>query len=86
MKVSTWIDTGACRSPTFLSFTASICILFFGFYAVFFNLEEWAAQKDIGISGDPQPGERGLQTYYLLVWLDRSFLKVENTLTSPRLS
>lgn len=67
LAVSTWIDSGACRQANFLWFTASICALFFGFYAVFFNLEEWAAQENIGISGDPQPGERGLQTYYLLV-------------------
>jgi MCP family monocarboxylic acid transporter-like MFS transporter 10 len=35
-----WIDTKAFRNPAYLWFVASIAILFFGFYAVFFNLEE----------------------------------------------
>jgi len=67
MRVRTWVDTSAFRHATFRWFTAAICFLFFGFYPVFFNLEEWAANKGVGIKGNPQPGERGLQTYYLLV-------------------
>ena len=35
-----WIDTNAFRDPAFCWFTASICFVFFGFYAVFFNLED----------------------------------------------
>jgi len=35
-----WVDTSACRHPAYLWFVASIAALFFGFYAVFFNLEE----------------------------------------------
>lgn len=35
-----WIDTNAFRDPAFCWFTAAICFVFFGFYAVFFNLED----------------------------------------------
>jgi MCP family monocarboxylic acid transporter-like MFS transporter 10 len=35
-----WVDTQAFRNPAYLWLVASVAILFFGFYAVFFNLEE----------------------------------------------
>lgn len=65
---ATWVDYDAWRSATFLWFTASICFLFFGFYAVFFNLEEWAARNNVGIHEHSPPAQKGLRTYYLLVW------------------
>jgi MCP family monocarboxylic acid transporter-like MFS transporter 10 len=40
MKVKAWIDPAALRSPSFVWFTISVAIMFFGFYVVFFNLEE----------------------------------------------
>jgi MCP family monocarboxylic acid transporter-like MFS transporter 10 len=68
-----FIDTQAFRNKPFMFLTAAICFLFFGFYAVFFNLEEWAASTGLGvrepISGNAEPVEAqagALHTYYLL--------------------
>jgi len=56
--------------------TASICFLFFGFYAVFFNLEEWAAREGLGYRDDTPSGfeislpnevkHDAIRTFYLL--------------------
>lgn len=35
-----WIDPAAFKNATFNWFCASIAFMFFGFYAIFFNLEE----------------------------------------------
>ena len=43
-----FIDTHAFQHAPFAWLTAAICFLFFGFYAVFFNLEEWAASTGLG--------------------------------------
>ena len=71
-----FIDTQAfCHAP-FAWLTASICLLFFGFYAIWFNLEEWAAAKGLGYK-DRIPGgsdltlpnevpEDAVRTFYLL--------------------
>jgi MCP family monocarboxylic acid transporter-like MFS transporter 10 len=40
LSVRKWIDTSAFQNSTFNWFVASIAFMFFGFYAVFFNLEE----------------------------------------------
>jgi len=37
---ATWVDTHAFNNLAFCWFTAAIACLFFGFYAIFFNLEE----------------------------------------------
>ena len=58
--------------------TASICFLFFGFYAVFFNLEEWAAAEGIGYKDnvDPNGSDRihdsAVRTFYLLAIMNGS--------------
>jgi hypothetical protein len=60
-KPKTWtnfrvfVDLHAYRYTPFAWLTASICFLFFGFYAVFFNLEEWAAATGLGYK-DEIPG------------------------------
>lgn len=36
----TWIDPHAFQNPAFWFFTAAIAFMFFGFYAIFFNVEE----------------------------------------------
>lgn len=57
--------------------TAAICFLFFGFYAVFFNLEEWAARAGLGYRDDTPSGFKiglgsnevhhdAIRTFYLL--------------------
>lgn len=38
--LKTWIDPEAFQSRSFNWFTAAVAFLFFGFYPVFFNLEE----------------------------------------------
>jgi len=40
LSARTWVDTDAFKNASFRWFTCSILFLFFGFYAVFFNLEE----------------------------------------------
>ncbi|KAK5172814.1 uncharacterized protein LTR77_002934 [Saxophila tyrrhenica] len=68
-----FIDTQAFRNTPFMFLTAAICFLFFGFYAVFFNLEEWAASTGLGarepIRGQTEQVEThegALATHYLL--------------------
>ncbi|KAK5161575.1 hypothetical protein LTR04_004167 [Oleoguttula sp. CCFEE 6159] len=56
MALKVWVDTQAFRNPAFCWFMAAICFLFFGFYAIFFNLEEWAASEGFGIKGDTPEG------------------------------
>lgn len=38
--LKTWIDVEAFKNKAFIWFTISVSFLFFGFYPVFFNLEE----------------------------------------------
>jgi MCP family monocarboxylic acid transporter-like MFS transporter 10 len=40
LSVKKWVDTSAFQNSTFNWFVASIAFMFFGFYAIFFNLEE----------------------------------------------
>lgn len=35
-----WVDINAFKDPAFCWLTAGVCWMFFGFYAVFFNLED----------------------------------------------
>ncbi|KAF2427717.1 MFS general substrate transporter [Tothia fuscella] len=55
-----WVDPDAFRNVTYNWFVASIAFMFLGFYAVFFNLEEWAAHKKLGTK-NPSP-EQGPDT------------------------
>ncbi|KAL1630896.1 hypothetical protein SLS56_004709 [Neofusicoccum ribis] len=70
-----WVDFEAFRYKPFVWFTASISFLFLGFYPVFFNLEEWAANRGFGYKegilrtsgpGQHKPLTAGLATYYML--------------------
>lgn len=70
-KLKTWWDMDAFRCPSFLWFTASVCAIFFAFYAVFFNLEEWSVTAGVGIRSNEKAGKGQLQTYYLLVSMSR---------------
>nr|POE96970.1 aspyridones efflux protein apdf [Quercus suber] len=71
---SVFVDVHAFKNAAFSWLCASISILFFGFYAVFFNLEEWAADTGLGYKGET-PTSIGLEnevkndairTFYLL--------------------
>ncbi|KAF2500722.1 MFS general substrate transporter [Lophium mytilinum] len=76
-KLKTWIDTAAFKNTAFCWYMVSISFLFFGFYPVFFNLEEWAATRNFGYrdglgaaenQGPPRPSGREdpIQTFWLL--------------------
>ncbi|KAK4992975.1 hypothetical protein LTR50_000681 [Elasticomyces elasticus] len=61
-RLSVWVDMDAFRTPAFNWFTAAICFMFFGFYAVFFNLEKWAAAAGFGYKDQtPAAMDIGLQ-------------------------
>ncbi|KKY14706.1 putative mfs monocarboxylate [Diplodia seriata] len=75
MDHKVWVDFEAFQYKPFNWFTASISFLFLGFYPVFFNLEEWAANKGFGYKegigrtagpGVHRPLTAGLATYYML--------------------
>ncbi|KAF2717846.1 MFS general substrate transporter [Polychaeton citri CBS 116435] len=85
VKVSVWVDKHAFSNASFAWFTAGICFMFFGFYAVFFNLEEWAAAEGLGykdaIEGVPEievtdweerGRNRGIRTFWLLSIMNAS--------------
>lgn len=43
----TWIDTDAFKNKSFIWFTIAVAFLFFGFYPVFFNLEEVSSRQSL---------------------------------------
>lgn len=77
MDVSIFWDSSAFREPAYAFLVAAIAFLFFGFYAVFFNLEEWAISEGFGFrqpmgnvgdnAGIPQPKpDKSIETFWLL--------------------
>lgn len=78
-----FVNIQAFRNRPFAWLTAAICFLFFGFYAVFFNLEEWAASTGLGYK-DQTPGspealklenevpKDAVRTFYLLSIMNAS--------------
>lgn len=71
--LKTWIDTDALKNKAFIWFTFAVAFMFFGFYPVFFNLEEWAANRGFGTRGGAhtpvhilQSDNKPLQTFWLL--------------------
>ncbi|KAF2236967.1 MFS general substrate transporter [Viridothelium virens] len=72
-SLSVWIDIRAMRNPTFVWYMASTCFMFFGFFAVFFSIEEWAASKGFALKKSPTlpalPDEQpkdSIRTFWLL--------------------
>ncbi|KAM3422425.1 hypothetical protein BST61_g2776 [Cercospora zeina] len=53
MRWKVFVDSNAFRNKSYASFVASIAFLFLGFYAIFFNLEEWAFSNGIGYRRSP---------------------------------
>ncbi|CAN9087848.1 unnamed protein product [Alternaria alternata] len=73
-KLKTWFDTEAFKNKAWCWFTAAVAFMFFGFYPVFFNLEEWASVRGFGTrdrTGSPvspsDTTDKPLQTFWLLV-------------------
>ncbi|KAI7085089.1 MFS general substrate transporter [Hortaea werneckii] len=81
-RFGVFIDMHAFQNQAFNWMTASICFLFFGFYAVFFNLEEWAAREGLGYRDETPSGfniglenevhHDGIRTFYLLAIMNGS--------------
>lgn len=76
-NISIFWDTGAFKEPAYVFLVAAIGFLFFGFYAIFFNLEEWAISEGFGFrkpmgnvganAGIPQPKpDKSIETFWLL--------------------
>ena len=79
-RLTVFVDTHAVRNTSYVWLCAAICFLFFGFYAIFFNLEEWAASTGLGfrdrIPGgvDVEPNsaiaDDAVRTFYLLATMN----------------
>ncbi|KAF2085415.1 MFS general substrate transporter [Saccharata proteae CBS 121410] len=77
-----WFDYTAFKYKPFVFQTAAISFLFLGFYAVFFNLEEWSAKSGFGYkegisrtsASDPNNSDEdltaGIATYWLLALMN----------------
>ena len=44
-SMSTWIDVEAFGNPAWVWFTLAVAFMFFGFYPVFFNIEEVSVKR-----------------------------------------
>lgn len=81
-KIRLYVDTSAFKEPAYAFFVASICFMFFGFYPVFFNLEEWAVSEGFGFRALASVGENAglptnpasgqIHTYWLLAIMNGS--------------
>lgn len=71
------LDTEVFKNKAFCWFMVAIAFLSFGYYAVLFNLEEWAAKRGFGTRdghdnlGAPFPKDT-IQTFWLLSILNSS--------------
>lgn len=73
--INVFWDRTAFKNRSFACLVASISFLFLGFYAIFFNLEEWAVTRGFGFrkgNGTDEPGSGQLQTYWLLAIMNAS--------------
>lgn len=80
MDLRVFWDTKAFRNRSFAFMVASISFLFFGFYCIFFNLEEWAVAEGFGYRSTaadganadlPHPEAQGkVRTMYLLATMN----------------
>ncbi|KAH7393810.1 major facilitator superfamily domain-containing protein [Phaeosphaeria sp. MPI-PUGE-AT-0046c] len=72
-SVETWFDSDAKANRAFWWFTAAVAFMFFGFYPVFFNIEEWASFHGYGtrdgVGNQVTPSEetdKPIETFWLL--------------------
>ena len=72
LALDVWVDKSAFHRTPYPWFVAAMCWVFLGFYPIFFNLEDWAQWKGIGIKEDIADGtgglngESGFRTFYFL--------------------
>jgi MFS family permease len=81
-KLSIFWDTHAFQNRAYSFLVASIAFLFFGFYAVFFNLEEWAVNEGFGYRKaintglnagiEAKPARNSIETFWLLSIMNAS--------------
>ncbi|KAH7085303.1 major facilitator superfamily domain-containing protein [Paraphoma chrysanthemicola] len=69
----TWFDTDVKSNKAFWWFTAAVAFMFFGFYPVFFNIEEWAATNGFGTRDGvgqairpTEESDKPIETFWLL--------------------
>ncbi|KIW02883.1 uncharacterized protein PV09_05933 [Verruconis gallopava] len=72
LSVGRWIDPPAFSHATYNWFCASIAFMFFGFYAVFFNLEEWALSKGLGRTNARGDIDHEIPVFYYLSVMNAS--------------
>ena len=65
-----WVDPPAFKFSPFNWFCAAIALMFFGFYAVFFNLEEWALHNAIGRTEERGPADHNVPVFYYLATMN----------------
>src|ERR1700712_2701266 len=69
-SVRRWVDPPAFRYRPFNWFCAAIALCFFGFYAVFFNLEEWALHRGLGRTNERGPPDHKVPVFYYLATMN----------------
>ncbi|KAH7378786.1 major facilitator superfamily domain-containing protein [Pyrenochaeta sp. MPI-SDFR-AT-0127] len=77
--IRTWFDTDAFKNKAWCWFTVAVAFMFFGFYPIFFNLEEWASTRGFGTRDRSpsalkgiDPNDKPLETFWLLTIMNGS--------------
>ena len=70
LSLRRWFDPPAFRFAPFNWFCAAISLMFFGFYAVFFNLEEWALKHELGKTMERGPQHHPVPVFYYLATMN----------------
>lgn len=70
-KLEVWVDMDAFRNPAFNWFTAGICFMFFGFYAIFFNFEDVSLNLLLCLSSQLPPTNKFMHSGLLAKILQR---------------
>jgi len=70
LSVRRWVDPPAFKFSPFNWFCAAIALMFFGFYAVFFNLEEWALHRGLGKTNERGPPDHQVPVFYYLATMN----------------
>ncbi|KAF2768533.1 MFS general substrate transporter [Teratosphaeria nubilosa] len=80
-ELSVYWDNHAFRNASFCWLTAAISFMFFGFYAVFFELEEWAVNAGVGYRGHrhPAPDDASTLTGALQTWALLGIMNASST-------
>ncbi|KAL5113928.1 hypothetical protein ACEQ8H_008177 [Pleosporales sp. CAS-2024a] len=71
MAASTWFDMDVKKNLSFWWFTVAVAFMFFGFYPVFFNVEEatyhgYGTRDGVGAIAPAEETDRPIQTFWLL--------------------